>query len=224
MSSVARLKRLWLRYFEGKDSSIVLFEEWSLHKDADLEYGRGDSWDQMLRQGIQLLERLAQDNRIVVADPKKDLQIKVLRSLSNGNDFVSYIDGVGTLNGKRTSARMEDHDRSISGRARRTFGTRSAGHLLQLDDRYSPMFRSSPSFVNEYRRFSTSKRPSRNSNARNLASWFKNTVSQIEAGQFHSHPGIRFPSNGCVSCSQLGLCLDNPQLVEAKLIRRPGAS
>ena len=50
------------------------------------------------------------------------------------------------------------------------------------------------------------------------------TVSQIEAGQFMPHSGIRFPQNGCVSCSQLGLCLGNQQLVDAKLVRRPGAS
>ena len=50
------------------------------------------------------------------------------------------------------------------------------------------------------------------------------TVSQIEAGQFPPHSGIRFPQNGCVSCSQLGLCLGDQQLVASKLIRRPGAS
>ena len=50
------------------------------------------------------------------------------------------------------------------------------------------------------------------------------TVGQIEAGQFLPRSGIRFPQNGCVSCPYLGLCLGNPQLVEAKLIRQPGAS
>ena len=50
------------------------------------------------------------------------------------------------------------------------------------------------------------------------------TVSQIEAGQFLPHSGIRFPQNGCVSCAHLGLCLGNQQLMESKLIRRPGAS
>jgi hypothetical protein len=50
------------------------------------------------------------------------------------------------------------------------------------------------------------------------------TIGQIEAGQFLPHSGIRFPQNGCVSCAHLGLCLGNPQLVEAKLIRTPGAS
>jgi len=49
------------------------------------------------------------------------------------------------------------------------------------------------------------------------------TVSHIEAAEFLPHSGIRFPQNGCISCPQLGLCLDNKQLIEAKLIRRPGA-
>ncbi len=50
------------------------------------------------------------------------------------------------------------------------------------------------------------------------------TVSQIEAGPFPAHSGIRFPQNGCLSCSCLGLCLGNQDLVEAKLVRKPGAS
>ena len=47
---------------------------------------------------------------------------------------------------------------------------------------------------------------------------------QIETAQFPSHPGIRFPQNGCVSCAHLGLCLGNEAFVGTKLIRRPGAS
>jgi hypothetical protein len=50
------------------------------------------------------------------------------------------------------------------------------------------------------------------------------TVDQIEAGQFLPHSGIRFPQNGCVGCSHLGICLGDQQLLDAKLIRRPGAS
>jgi hypothetical protein len=51
----------------------------------------------------------------------------------------------------------------------------------------------------------------------------ESTVSQIKAGQFPPHSGIRFPQNVCVSCDQLGLCLGDQQLVASKLIRRPGA-
>jgi hypothetical protein len=50
------------------------------------------------------------------------------------------------------------------------------------------------------------------------------TVGQIDAGQFLPHSGIRFPQNGCVSCAHLGLCLNEKQLIDTHLIRRPGAS
>jgi len=50
------------------------------------------------------------------------------------------------------------------------------------------------------------------------------TASQIEGGQFLPHSGIRFPQNGCVACPYLGLCLGNQHLIEAKLIRLPGAN
>jgi hypothetical protein len=50
------------------------------------------------------------------------------------------------------------------------------------------------------------------------------TIDQIESGHFDSHSGIRFPQNGCVSCSHLGLCLNNEALVATNLIRKAGAS
>jgi hypothetical protein len=50
------------------------------------------------------------------------------------------------------------------------------------------------------------------------------TIDQIEAAQFPSHSGIRFPQNGCVSCPHLGLCIDNHKLIEANLIRTLGAN
>ena len=50
------------------------------------------------------------------------------------------------------------------------------------------------------------------------------TIREIEAGNFQPHSGIRFPQNACVSCSHLGLCLGSQQLIDSKLIRRPGAS
>ena len=49
------------------------------------------------------------------------------------------------------------------------------------------------------------------------------TIGQIESAQFLPHSGIRFPQNPCSSCPYVGLCLNKPRLVEARLIRRPGA-
>jgi len=50
------------------------------------------------------------------------------------------------------------------------------------------------------------------------------TISQIESAQFPFHSGIRFPQNGCVSCSHVGLCLDEPKLIDANLIRTSGGN
>jgi len=49
------------------------------------------------------------------------------------------------------------------------------------------------------------------------------TAFQIQAGEFLPHSGIRFPQNGCVSCSHLGLCLGDQTLIDSKLVRRSGA-
>ena len=86
-------------YFQRDDPGAVLFREWSAHKDSNLEYSNGATWDRMLQQGIQLLDRFAQDDRIRVHQSKKNLQIKFTRSLPQGNDFVAYVDAIGRLDG-----------------------------------------------------------------------------------------------------------------------------
>jgi hypothetical protein len=50
------------------------------------------------------------------------------------------------------------------------------------------------------------------------------TVKQIASGEFPAHSGIRFPQNGCVSCPNLGLCVNNQPLIGRNLIRKAGAS
>src|SRR5204862_6475672 len=51
-------------FFRGEDSAAVLFQEWSACTPQDLQYSQYDSWDRMLRQGIQLLERFCQEERL----------------------------------------------------------------------------------------------------------------------------------------------------------------
>ena len=92
----------------------MLFKEWEAYRDAQLEYSHGDDWERVLRQGIGLLEQLAQDNRIRIRQPKRNLQKKLVRSLPNGNEFVAYVDAIGYLDGNTAFARMEDHQCSLS--------------------------------------------------------------------------------------------------------------
>ena len=58
------------------------FANGPLIKDSPLEYSKGSTWDSMLQQGIHLLERFAQDDRVRIRQPRKNLQIKFTRSLS----------------------------------------------------------------------------------------------------------------------------------------------
>jgi hypothetical protein len=59
----------------------------------------GDSWDRLLHQGVHLLQRFAQQNRIRIHHPRKNLQVKVVCSLSGSHQFISYVDAIGTLDG-----------------------------------------------------------------------------------------------------------------------------
>jgi hypothetical protein len=51
----------------------------------------------------------------------------------------------------------------------------------------------------------------------------EDTIARIESAQFLPHSGIRFPQNPCSSCAYVGLCLDRQEMVDASLLRRPGA-
>jgi len=210
-------------YFCREDPSAVLYKEWGAYRDAPFEYKKGDSWDRLVHQGVHLLQKFAQDDRVHIPRPQQNLQVKMLRSLPGENEFVSYIDALGELDGtscvidwKTTTSRYPEEP---------------AG-LLSLDPQlicYSWMSgipdvavvvfvrKNQPEI--QYLRATISEEQ-----RREYGRLVETTVAQIEAGQFVSHSGIRFPQNGCMSCPHLGLCLNNQSLIDANLIRRPGAS
>jgi hypothetical protein len=210
-------------FFAREDSAVVLFNEWGKFQDAQLEYSHGDSWEKIFRQGVQLLERLAQDDRIQIHHSQKNMQMKLLRSLPNGSQFVAYVDALGDLDSKpcllewkTTTARYPEEPNG----------------LLALDPQlicYSWMSGIADVAVVAFvrKRFSEIqylKATISDKQREEYGQLVEATVSQIEAGQFPPHSGIRFPQNGCVSCAQLGLCLGDQQLIASKLTRRPGAS
>ena len=204
--------------FNGGDCGATLFQEWNVFRDIPLEYKKAETWDRMLRQGVRLLERFAQDNRIHISEPQKNLQIKVLKDLPNANQFVGFIDAIGTLDAvhclmdwKTTASRY----------------TEAPEGLLALDPQlicYSWLTGISEAalvvFVRkqqpeiQYLRTSIS-----DAQRQEFGHLVATTVAQIEAAQFPSHSGIRFPQNRCMSCSHLGLCLGNQELIAANLIR-----
>src|SRR5256886_10709240 len=62
-----------------------------------------------------LLERFCQEDRVHIRNPNAHLQVRLSRQLSPASEFVSYIDGIGELDGirsivewKTTSARYPE--------------------------------------------------------------------------------------------------------------------
>jgi hypothetical protein len=88
-------------YFLHEDSAAALFREWSACQKLSLQYSNGDTWDRMLQQGIQLLDRFCQDARIRIRHPRRNLQIKFARPVFGKSDFVAYVDAIGKLDGTR---------------------------------------------------------------------------------------------------------------------------
>ncbi len=123
-------------FFRREDPGAVLFAEWSAWQNQGLHYSNGDSWDRMLRQGIMLLTRFCQDDRIQVPQPRRNLQIKFTRQVAGKNDFVAYIDAVGKLDGTRCLLELENLFEPIPGRARRAALAGSSAGLLFVDDWY----------------------------------------------------------------------------------------
>lgn len=68
-------------YFRRDDSTAALFKEWGAFRDAPFEYRKGDSWDRLVHQGVHLLQKFAQDDRVHVLRPQENLQVKLLRTL-----------------------------------------------------------------------------------------------------------------------------------------------
>ncbi len=210
-------------YFLREDSTAVLFKEWGVYRDAQLEFSNGDSWDRMVQQGVRLLERLARDDRVRIRQPRRNLQVKLIRRLANGNKFVAYIDAIGCLDGTRcliewktTTSRYPEEPEGMLALDPQLVcyswisGIPEVALVVFIRKRMPEI---------QYLRTSIS-----DEQRREFGQLVEETTGRIEVGQFLPHPGIRFPQNGCVSCPYLGLCLGNQQLVDIKLLRQPGAS
>jgi CRISPR/Cas system-associated exonuclease Cas4 (RecB family) len=210
-------------YFRREDATATFFKEWQKQQDTPLAYTKNDSWDRLYHQGVHLLERFAQDNRVQIRRPKQNLQVKLTRALPGGSSFVSYIDAIGELDGtkciidwKTTASRYPEEPEGLLALDPQLIcyswmSGISDVALVVFVRKNAPEVQYLKTSIDEEQR-------------REFGELVETTVHQIEAGQFLPHSGIRFPSNGCVSCAHLGLCLGDHQLVDTKLIRRPGAS
>jgi PD-(D/E)XK nuclease superfamily len=151
------------------------------------------------------------------------MQKKIVRSLSNGNEFVAYVDAIGHVDGNRrlpewktTSARYPEQPEGLTSLDLQLVcyswitGISDVAIVAFVRKRVPEIQYLLASITDEQRR--------------EFGQIVGATVGQIETAQFPPRPGIRFPQNGCVSCAHLGLCLGNQPLIDIKLIRQAGAS
>jgi hypothetical protein len=210
-------------YFRRDDWSATFEKGWGDFRDAELDYKAGDSWRGMLEQGLALLDKFGRDSRVQIRQPRTHLQAKVRRRLSQHNDFVAYIDAIGGLDGTRSLIEWK------------TTGSRYPDQpqgLLAMDPQvvcYSWVSNISEVAMVVFVRKRTPeiqylRTTIPDAQRREFGVLVEEAIQQIETAHFLPHSGIRFPQNGCVSCPYLGLCLGNPQLINARLIRRAGAS
>jgi hypothetical protein len=209
-------------YFLREDAAAVLFREWSLYQNQGLHYSKGDTWDRMLQQGIQLLDRFCQDDRIRIRKPRHELQIKFTRPVSGKNDFVAYVDAIGKLDGegcliewKTTSSRYSEEPAGLLALDPQLVcyswmtGISQVAQVVFVRKRLVEIQYLRTTITDEQRR--------------EFGQLAEDTIGRIESAHFLPHSGVRFPQNPCSNCPYIGLCLGNPQTVDTRLVRRPGA-
>jgi hypothetical protein len=207
--------------FRREDPAGVLFEQWALCKDMALTYSGNDTWDRMLQHGIQLLDRFAQDGRVRIRQPQRHQQIQFRKPVAGRNDFVSYVDAIGELDGtkcvlewKTTSARYPEEPVGISALDPQLI---CYSWMSGIDEVAQVVFVRKRLVEVQYLRATIT-----DAQRQEFAALVEDTVRRIESGLFLPHSGVRFPQNPCTTCPFVGLCLDTRDLVEATLIRKPG--
>ena len=215
-------ERALAAYFQREDATAVLYQEWAVHRDSDLHYSERDSWDRMLQSGVQLLERFAQDNRIRVRQPRRNLQIRFTKPLAGQNDFLAFVDAIGELDGircllewKTTSSRYSDEPDGLLALDPQLV---CYSWVTDIAEVAQVVFVRKRLVEIQYFRAIIS-----NEQRADFGRLVQDTIERIESAEFLPHSGIRFPQNPCTSCPYIGLCLGRQDLAEATLVRRPGA-
>jgi CRISPR/Cas system-associated exonuclease Cas4 (RecB family) len=208
--------------FRREDPGAVLFAEWSACQGDVLRYSNGDSWDRMLQQGIMLLTRFCQDGRVRITQPRRNLQIKFDRPVGHKNDFVAYIDAIGKLDGKRcllewktSSSRYPEEPEELLSLDPQLVcyswmtGIAEVAQVVFVRKRLVEVQYLRTTITDEQRE--------------EFGRLVEGTIQRIESADFLPHSGIRFPQNPCSSCPYVGLCLGKQEMVDAAVVRRPGA-
>ncbi len=199
-------------YFCQEDSAAAFFKERDAYRDTPFEYRKGESWDHLFHQGVHLLETFARDNRIRIRSPKKNLQIKMLRTLAGGSEFVAYLDALEEIDcqpclidWKTTTSRYSTEPNGLLSLDPQLI---SYSWISGIPEVALVVFIRKHAPEIQYLRASISEEQ-----RQEFGRLVETTIGQIEAAQFVSHSGIRFPQNGCLSCPHLTRALPKQRAV-----------
>ena len=207
--------------FRREDPAAVLFEQWVPCKNLGLIYSGNDTWDSMLQQVIQLLERFVQDARVQIRRPRSRQQTQFTRTLNSGSGFVAFVDAIGELDGtacllewKTSSARYPEQPAGLTALDPQLI---CYSWITGIDEVAQVVFVRKRAVEIQYLRATIT-----DEQRQEFETLVEDTIRGIESGPFLPHSGIRFPQNPCTTCPFLGICLNRPELVETALVRKPG--
>jgi hypothetical protein len=176
----------------------------------------------MLRQGIMLLTRFCQDDRVQVHQPRRNLQIKFTRPVGERNDFVAYVDAIGNLDvthclleWKTSSSRYPEKPEGLLSLDPQLVcyswitGIAEVAQVVFVRKRLVEVQYLHTTITDGQRQ--------------EFGHLVEGTIRRIESADFLPHSGIPFPQNPCTSCPYVGLCLGKQEMVDAAVMRRPGA-
>jgi hypothetical protein len=208
-------------YFCGEDCGVALYREWGTYRDTAFECKKGETWDHVLQRSTRGFNFSSASSRAIECTsltPKRIFRSKWYGGCLMGTNFFPTSTPPGELDALRC---LMDWKTTTSRYPEEPTG------LLALDPQlicYSWATGISEValvvFVRKHHSEIQCLRASISAAQRSeFGRLVETTIGQIEAAQFPSHSGIRFPQNGCVSCSHLSLCLGNQGLVDGHLIR-----
>src|SRR5437870_8016347 len=193
-------------YFRREDSASTLCREWAIYQKQPLHYSERDSWDRMLQQGVQLLDRFCQEDRVRIRQPRRNMQIKFSRPFPGGNDFVAYVDALGQLDDrgcllewKTTSSRYPEEPEGLLALDPQLVcyswitGISDVAQIVFVRKRLVEIQYLRTTITDEQRR--------------EFGHAVRDTIDHTRARPFLPQSGSRFPQNPCTSCPYEGLCL-----------------
>jgi hypothetical protein len=147
---------------------------------------------------------------------------EVTRPISQKNQFVAYIDAIGQLDGSRcllewktTSSRYPEEPDGLLALDPQLVCYSWISSIAEVAE---VVFVRKRLVEVQYLRTTITEEQ-----RQEFAALVADAIQRIESAQFPPHSGIRFPQNPCSSCPYIGLCLGRQDLIEAALVRRPGA-